>query len=71
LRPVGEPVTLAYARDNVPKLFQALKNLHDKGICHGDARWKNMILVDGELVWIDLATPEIAAGSGATDGNRV
>lgn len=30
LTPVGEPLTLSYARANVRKLFQALKELHDK-----------------------------------------
>jgi hypothetical protein len=44
------PVT---ARDLAPDLFAALRTLHDHGLAHGDLRAENVLVLDGDLYFID------------------
>jgi hypothetical protein len=58
---VGMPCTLCGpGRVTVAAVFGALERLHDAYIYHGDARLPNLLVVDGELRWIDFrsAAPE-------------
>jgi tRNA A-37 threonylcarbamoyl transferase component Bud32 len=54
LEPVGEPIDLKYAKTNAGKIFGALKDLHDCGMAHGDARIQNLLLVASKLLWVDF-----------------
>jgi hypothetical protein len=45
------PATSALA---CSRAFAALAALHGAGVTHGDARLANLLVVDGELRWIDL-----------------
>jgi hypothetical protein len=37
----------------LPDLFDSLSRMHDHGIVHGDLRGENVLVVDGELYFID------------------
>ncbi|QCJ48128.1 MULTISPECIES: RIO1 family regulatory kinase/ATPase domain-containing protein [Haloprofundus] len=39
-----------------PDLFAALKELHDNGLAHGDLRGENVLILDGELYFIDATS---------------
>ncbi|WP_224336474.1 RIO1 family regulatory kinase/ATPase [Haloprofundus halobius] len=39
-----------------PDLFAALKTLHDNGLAHGDLRGENVLILDGELYFIDATS---------------
>jgi len=50
-RPLDELTT---AETGVPKeLFASLRTLHDAGLAHGDLRAENVLILDGELYFID------------------
>jgi len=36
-----------------PKVFQTLRRLHDHGLAHGDLRAENVLIVDGDIYFID------------------
>ncbi|WP_248896544.1 RIO1 family regulatory kinase/ATPase [Haloplanus halobius] len=40
-------------RELAPKLFAALRRLHDDGLAHGDLRAENVLILDGDLYFID------------------
>ncbi|OQS00331.1 hypothetical protein THRCLA_21698 [Thraustotheca clavata] len=48
LFPVGEPLP------QVQMLFDHLWQLHEKNIVHGNPRFSNVIMHNGQLLWIDL-----------------
>ncbi|MFB6123968.1 MAG: RIO1 family regulatory kinase/ATPase [Haloferacaceae archaeon] len=37
-----------------PELFAALQTLHDNGLAHGDLRAENVLILDGDLYFIDV-----------------
>jgi len=41
------------ARELAPDLFAALRTMHDHGLAHGDLRAENVLVLDGELYFID------------------
>lgn len=54
-----------------PSLFEALARLHEAGLAHGDVRAENVLVVDGELYFIDATNVrEPADATGATDPRR-
>jgi hypothetical protein len=40
-------------RELAPKLFAALRTMHDHGLAHGDLRAENVLILDGDLYFID------------------
>ncbi|WP_435318146.1 RIO1 family regulatory kinase/ATPase domain-containing protein [Haloarchaeobius sp. TZWSO28] len=50
-------------------LFQVLRELHDHGLAHGDLRAENVLVVDGEVYFIDATSvrQEGLAGARAYD----
>jgi hypothetical protein len=40
-------------RELAPKLFDALRTMHDHGLAHGDLRAENVLILDGDLYFID------------------
>lgn len=44
-----------------PDLFEALSRMHDAGIAHGDLRGENVLVVDGDLYFIDATKVNEAA----------
>ncbi|MFB6194893.1 MAG: RIO1 family regulatory kinase/ATPase [Haloplanus sp.] len=40
-------------RELAPELFQALRTMHDHGLAHGDLRAENVLILDGDLYFID------------------
>ena len=51
-------------RELAPELFGALRTLHDHGLAHGDLRAENVLILDGDLYFID-ATKVGKAGRDA------
>ncbi|WP_224449991.1 RIO1 family regulatory kinase/ATPase [Haloprofundus salilacus] len=43
-------------RELAPDLFAALKTLHDNSLAHGDLRSENVLILDGELYFIDATS---------------
>jgi len=43
-------------RELAPALFRALARLHDHGLAHGDLRAENVLILDGELFFIDATS---------------
>jgi tRNA A-37 threonylcarbamoyl transferase component Bud32 len=43
-------------RELAPALFDALHTLHDNGLAHGDLRAENVLILDGELYFIDATS---------------
>ncbi len=39
-----------------PDLFRALRTLHDHGMAHGDLRAENVLILDGDLYFIDATS---------------
>ncbi|WP_435062774.1 RIO1 family regulatory kinase/ATPase domain-containing protein [Halobaculum sp. EA56] len=54
-RPLDELDTEA-ERDLAPELFRALRRLHDHGLAHGDLRAENVLILDGDLYFIDATS---------------
>jgi serine/threonine protein kinase len=61
-----------------PELFAALRTMHDNGLAHGDLRAENVLILDGELYFIDATNVrergrdaarayDIASGLGALE----
>jgi hypothetical protein len=50
-------------RELAPDLFAALRRLHDDGLAHGDLRAENVLILDGDLYFID-------ATNVGTEGRR-
>jgi len=48
-------------RELAPELFASLRTMHDHGLAHGDLRAENVLILDGDLYFID-ATNVGAAG---------
>jgi hypothetical protein len=40
-------------RELAPRLFEALRAMHDHGLAHGDLRAENVLILDDELYFID------------------
>jgi hypothetical protein len=40
-------------RELTPRLFGALRTMHDHGLAHGDLRAENVLLLDGDIYFID------------------
>ncbi|WP_251331071.1 RIO1 family regulatory kinase/ATPase [Haloplanus pelagicus] len=40
-------------RELAPELFAALRTMHDHGLAHGDLRAENVLILDGDLYFID------------------
>jgi hypothetical protein len=63
---VGTPFHCVEDVTNVPDILQSLSGLHNMGISHGDARYRNVVqvTVDGKLsfLWIDF----LGLGSSTT-----
>ena len=67
-RPLDE-IDTERERELAPKLFAALKTLHDNGLAHGDLRAENVLILDGDLYFIDATSlREDVAGGTATNG---
>ncbi|WP_251343117.1 RIO1 family regulatory kinase/ATPase [Haloplanus halophilus] len=49
-----------------PELFAALRRLHDHGLAHGDLRAENVLILDGDLYFIDATN----VGTGGEDDAR-
>lgn len=48
--------------------FESLRQLHLKGFLHGDARLENLLQVDTDLLWVDMATAlPVADGTTSAD----
>ena len=43
-------------RELAPELFAALRTLHDNGLAHGDLRAENVLILDGDLYFIDATS---------------
>ncbi|MFC6786152.1 RIO1 family regulatory kinase/ATPase [Halobaculum halobium] len=43
-------------RELAPELFCALRCLHDNGLAHGDLRAENVLILDGDLFFIDATS---------------
>ena len=43
----------AEERERAPDVFEALHTMHDHGLAHGDLRAENVLVVDGEIFFID------------------
>ena len=43
-------------RELAPELFRALRRLHDNGLAHGDLRAENVLILDGDLYFIDATS---------------
>ncbi|GMF33009.1 unnamed protein product [Phytophthora lilii] len=54
LSPVGEPLSYPTTSQEVKALFDMLWQLHSAGVAHGDPRVPNVIVKDGQRLWIDL-----------------
>lgn len=65
LEHVGVVAVVASQRACV-RAFTALAALHVVGVTHGDARLANLLVVDGQLRWIDLLGGVVAAAERAT-----
>lgn len=50
---VLDTVPEATVREIAPEVFDALAQMHDAGLVHGDLRAENVLVVDGELYFID------------------
>jgi hypothetical protein len=57
-----------------PLILESLSDIHAAGVCHGDARYKNVVRVEYEGLskrvefrWIDLRTRGVAAPTAFTD----
>lgn len=44
------------AHDVVDRLFDSLRTLHDAGLAHGDLRAENVLVLDGEVYFIDATS---------------
>ncbi|WP_435068714.1 RIO1 family regulatory kinase/ATPase domain-containing protein [Haloplanus sp. C73] len=53
-------------RELAPELFAALRTMHDHGLAHGDLRAENVLILDGELYFIDATN----VGSEGRDDAR-
>ncbi|KAK1933727.1 hypothetical protein P3T76_011941 [Phytophthora citrophthora] len=54
LSPVGKPIQYPTTSDEVEALFDMLWQLHSAYVVHGDPRVPNVIVKDGQRLWIDL-----------------
>ncbi|GAB6861275.1 RIO1 family regulatory kinase/ATPase [Haloplanus litoreus] len=45
-------------RELAPELFAALRTMHDHGLAHGDLRAENVLILDGDLYFIDATNVE-------------
>ncbi|WP_277555377.1 RIO1 family regulatory kinase/ATPase domain-containing protein [Halobaculum limi] len=54
-RPLDE-LDVALERELAPDLFRALRRLHDEGLAHGDLRAENVLILDGDLYFIDATS---------------
>lgn len=64
LQPVGEWIWAERPSDCQTVLFEvldALVQLHQLDVVHGDARLENLVRVDGRLVWIDFRECQLEA----------
>lgn len=43
-------------RECAPDVFEALHTMHDNGLAHGDLRAENVLVVDGEIYFIDATS---------------
>ncbi|AEN04800.1 RIO1 family regulatory kinase/ATPase [Halolamina sp.] len=43
-------------RERAPDMFEALHAMHDNGLAHGDLRAENVLVVDGEIYFIDATS---------------
>ncbi|MEF8780963.1 MAG: phosphotransferase [Haloferacaceae archaeon] len=53
------------ARDVADRLFDALRTMHDAGLAHGDLRAENVLVLDGEVYFIDATSVSDDARSDA------
>jgi len=51
-RPLGD-LDREREAELAPEVFRALRRLHDNGLAHGDLRAENVLIVDGEVYFID------------------
>jgi hypothetical protein len=51
-----EDVSAAEGRTLAPKLFAALRTMHEAGLAHGDLRAENVLVLDGDLFFIDATS---------------
>ncbi|QZP38660.1 RIO1 family regulatory kinase/ATPase [Halobaculum magnesiiphilum] len=54
-RPLDE-LDVDAERELAPELFRALGRLHDNGLAHGDLRAENVLILDGDLYFIDATS---------------
>jgi hypothetical protein len=52
-------------RELAPELFAALRAMHDHGLAHGDLRAENVLILDGDLYFIDATNVGTAHGDDA------
>ncbi|SFG06342.1 RIO1 family protein [Halopelagius inordinatus] len=52
--------------DIAPDVFESLRRMHDDGLAHGDLRAENVLIVDGEVFFIDATS----VSEGAADDAR-
>jgi hypothetical protein len=53
-------------RELAPELFAALRTMHDHGLAHGDLRAENVLILDGDLYFIDATN----VGTGGREDAR-
>jgi len=58
---VGCPVENNKA--NVTNMLKSLNGLHQRGICHGDARIQNVVQCECKLYWVDFRTSSLSASN--------
>ncbi|MFB6079417.1 MAG: RIO1 family regulatory kinase/ATPase [Haloferacaceae archaeon] len=60
-----DEVPTATATDLAPDLFESLRRMHDAGLAHGDLRAENVLVLDGDLYFIDTTS---VRADGREDG---
>ena len=50
-------------KTNVTNMLKSLNGLHQRGICHGDARIQNVVQCECKLYWVDFRTSSLSASN--------
>jgi len=54
-------------RELAPELFRSLRRLHDNGLAHGDLRAENVLILDGDIYFIDATSVRKPGGLDARE----
>ncbi|WP_313694658.1 RIO1 family regulatory kinase/ATPase [Halorarum halobium] len=67
-RPLDE-LDVERERELAPELFRALHTMHEHGLAHGDLRAENVLILDGDLYFIDATNVRGAVGDEGETGD--